>query len=269
MRIPLREGRNFTTADRAGAPLVAIVNEVVARKWFPKQSAVGHVIKFGGPYMPGDTFEIVGVVGNVNQEGMGTEPYPEIYRPFSQDPSAAMVAMIRTDGDPSSIAPAVRRLVASLDRNLPILTLVPMETRMAATLERRRFATMLLAIFAGLALTLSAVGVYGLLSYWVTAREQEIAIRMALGARRSVILSWAGAAASKLLAAGVVLGVLAAWAASYVLDALVFGMSPRDTTTLIAAALVVTAIGALSAALPLARATAVNAADQLAHRPSL
>jgi putative ABC transport system permease protein len=269
MRIPLREGRTFNSADRASAPLVAIVNETVARQWFPRQSAVGHVIKFGGPYMPGATFEIVGVVGNVNQEGMGTVPYPEIYRPFSQDPRAAMVAMIRTTGDPSSIAPAVRRVVGSLDRNLPILSLVPMETRMAATLERRRFATMLLAIFAGLALTLSAVGVYGLLSYWVTAREQEIAIRLALGARRSAILSWAGAAASKLLAAGIVLGVLAAWAASYMLTALVFGISPRDTTTLLAAALAVTAIGALSAALPLARATAVNAADKLAHRPSL
>src|ERR1700691_1871925 len=108
--------------------------------------------------------------------------------------------------------------------------------------SRPRCGTMLLAIFAGLALTLSAVGVYGLLSYWVTARQQEIAIRMALGARRSMIFSWAGAAASKLLAAGIVLGVLAAWAASYVLEALVFGISPRDTTTLIAAALVVTAI---------------------------
>jgi putative ABC transport system permease protein len=269
MRIPLREGRTFTSADRAGAPLVAVVNEVIARQWFPKQSAVGNVIKFGGPYMPGDTFEIVGVVGNVNQEGMGTTPYPEIYRPFAQDPRAAMVAMIRTAAEPSSLAPAVRRLLASLDRNLPILSLAPMETRMAATLERRRFATMLLAIFAGLALTLSAVGVYGLLSYWVTARQQEIAIRMALGARRSMIFSWAGAAASKLLAAGIVLGVLAAWAASYVLEALVFGISPRDTTTLIAAALVVTAIAALSAALPLARATEVNAADKLAQRPSL
>jgi putative ABC transport system permease protein len=269
MRIPLREGRTFSSADRSGAPSVAIVNEVVARQWFPRQSAVGHVIKYGGPYMPGPTYEIVGVVGNVNQEGMGTAPYPEIYRPFAQDSRAAMVAMVRTAGDPSSLAPAVRRMVGSLDRNLPILSLVPMETRMAATLERRRFATMLLAIFAGLALTLSAVGVYGLLSYWVIAREQEIGIRMALGARRSLILSWAGAAALKLLAAGIVLGILAAWATSHVLDSLVFGISPRDTTMLIAAALVVTAIGALSAALPLTRATQVNAADKLVHRPSL
>ena len=263
MRIPLREGRTFTSADRAGAPLVVVLNETIARQWFSKQSAVGHVIKYGGPYMPGPTFEIVGVVGDVKQEGMGTVPYPEIYRPFAQDPQQAMVAMIRTAGDPNSLGPAVRRLVASLDRNLPIQRLVPEESRMASTLDRRRFATLLLAIFAGLALTLSAVGVYGLLSYWVTAREAEIAIRLALGAGRSGILTWAGAAASKLIAAGVVLGIGAAWAASNLLDSLVFGVSPRDITMLSAAALVVIAIATLGAALPLARATRVDAARKL------
>ena len=263
MKIPLREGRTFTSADRTGAPLVAVVNETIARQWFPKESAVGHVIKYGGPYMPGPTFEIVGVVGDVKQEGMGTVPYPEIYRPFAQDPQQAMTAMIRSVGDPNSLAPAVRRLAASLDHNLPIQRLVPEESRMASTLDRRRFATLLLAIFAGLALTLSAVGVYGLLNYWVTAREEEIAIRLALGAGRSGILTWAGTAASKLIAAGVVLGVGAAWAASNLLDSLVFGISPRDVTMLSAAVLVVIAIATLGAALPLARATRVDAVRKL------
>jgi putative ABC transport system permease protein len=263
MRIPLREGRTFTSADRAGAPLVAVVNETVARQWFPKQSAVGHVIKYGGPYMPGATFEIVGVVGDVEQEGMGTTPYPEIYRPFAQDPRQAMVAMIRTAGDPNSLAPAVRRQVTSLDRNLAIQRLVSEEGRMAATLDRRSFATLLLAIFAGLALTLSAVGVYGLLNYWVTAREEEIAIRMALGAHRSTILAWSGLTASKLIAAGTILGILAAWAASYGLESLVFDVSPRDLTMLGGSALLVIAIAALGAALPLVRATRVDAARKL------
>ena len=263
MQIPLREGRTFTSADRAGAPLVAVVNEVVARQWFPKESAVGHILKFGGPYLAGPTFEIVGVVGNVSQDGLATEPVAEIYQPFAQRPSEAMVAMIRTAGDPNSLAPAVRRVVASLDRDLPVQRLEPMETRLAATLDRRRFATLLLASFAGLALTLSAVGVYGLLNYWVTAREEEIAIRLALGATRSRILAWTGMAASKLIAAGVVVGVFAAWAVSHWLDSLVFGISPRDTTMLIAAVLTVSAVGLLAAALPLARATRVDAAHKL------
>jgi putative ABC transport system permease protein len=260
MGIPVRAGRTFTAADRLG---VVIVNEVLARQWFPKESAVGHQIKYGGPYMPGPTFEIVGVVGDVLQEGLGGVPYPEIYQPFAQDPRQAMTAMIRSVGDPTALAPAVRRLVASLDHNLPIRGLVPEESRMASTLDRRRFGTLLLAIFAGLALTLSAVGVYGLLNYWVTAREEEIAIRLALGSGRSGILTWAGAAASKLIAAGVVLGVGAAWAASNLLDSLAFGVSPRDVTMLSAAALVVIAIATLGAALPLARAMRVDAARKL------
>ena len=260
MGIPVREGRTFTAADRVG---VAIVNEVLARQWFPKESAVGHQIKYGGPYMPGPTFEIVGVVGSVSQEGLGRVPYPEIYRPFAQDPRPAMVAMIRTTGDPSALISAVRHVVASLDRNLPIQSLGTQETKIAGTLNSRRFATLLLVIFAGLALTLSAVGVYGLLNYWVTAKEEEIAIRLALGAGRSGILTWAGAAASKLIAAGLVLGVGAAWAASNLLDSLVFGISPRDISMLSAAALVVIAIATLGAALPLARATRVDAVRKL------
>jgi putative ABC transport system permease protein len=263
MGIPLREGRTFTIADRAGAPPVAVVNEVLARQWFPKESAVGHQIKFGGPYMPGPTFEIVGVVGNVSQEGLGALPMPEVYRPFAQHPSEAMVAMIRTVGDPSTLASAARHVVAALDRNLPIQTIGPQEAKIAGTLNRRRFATLLLGIFAGLALALSAVGVYGLLNYWVTAREEEIAIRMALGAHRSTILAWAGRAASRLIAAGIGLGVLAAWTASHLLESLVFAVSPRDITMLSAAALVVITIATLGAALPLARATRVDAARKL------
>ncbi len=263
MGIPLREGREFSTNDREGAPLVAVVNETFARKWWPKASAVGHIIKVGGPYMDGPTYEIVGVVGNVSQEGLDAKPMPELYRPMAQDASEAMVVLIRTSGDPLSLAPAVRRAVASLDHNLPIQSLRRFENVVAATLNKRRFSTLLLAIFSGLALTLAAVGVYGLLNYWVTAREEEIAIRLALGARRSTILYWAGLAASKLVASGIVLGVAAGWAASHWLDALVFGISPQDSLMMLTAALVVIAIATLAAAVPLGRATRVDAARKL------
>jgi len=263
MGIPLRQGRAFTESDREGTPLVAIVNETFARTWWPKESAVGHIIKYGGPYMPGQTYEIAGVVGDVSQEGLDAKPMPEVYRPFAQSPWSAMVVMIRTTGDPSLLSPGVRRAVASLDRNLPIQSLRPFEQTVAASLNQRRFGTLLLAIFAGLALVLSAVGVYGLLNYWVTAREQEIAIRLALGARRSTILGWAGFEASKLVVAGIVLGMLAGWAASHWLDTLVFGISPRDLKMMITAALVVITIAALAAAMPLFRATKVDAATKL------
>jgi len=263
MGIALTEGRGFGTSDRAGSPAVAIVNEVVARRWFPKASAVGHLIKLGGPYMPGPTIEIVGVTANVRQEGFGTESGPEIYQPFAQHPQRGMAVMIRTAGDPNALISAVRRLVVSLDHNLPIQRVASMEDRLAATLERRKFTTLLLAIFAGLALSLSAVGVYGLLSYWVMAREEEIAIRQALGASRARILAWAAASAARLVAGGIVLGLLAAWPASSWLKSLVFGISPHDTAMMIAAASVVIGIAALSAAIPLARAIRVDAARKL------
>jgi len=261
--IPLREGRVFNAGDRKGAPLVAVVNEALARKWFPKEPAVGHIIKNGGPYMPGPTYEIVGVVGNVTQEGLDTQPKPEIFRPFAQNPSEAMVVMIRTSGEPKLLASGVRHVVASLDANLPIQSLRSFENAVGATLDRRRFSTLLLSIFAGLALILSAVGVYGLLNYWVTAREEEIAIRMALGARRSTILSWAGMQASKLIVIGIALGVVAGFSASHWLKSVVFGISALDPLIMFAASLVVISIAAITAAIPLSRATRVDAARKL------
>jgi putative ABC transport system permease protein len=263
MGIPVKEGRVFTAADRQGAPPVAVVNEVIARRWFPKESAVGHTIKVGGPYAEGNVLEIVGVVGNVSQDGLDGTPMAEIYQPFAQRPSEGMVVMIRAAGDPNALAPAVRRIVSSMDHNLPIQSLRSFEKRVAATLDRRRFTTLLLTIFAGLALILSAVGVYGLLNYWVTAREEEIAIRQALGASRATILRWAGFQASQLILAGIVLGVLAGWSASHWLDSLVFGISARDATMMSAATLVVIAIAALASAWPLFRATRVDAASKL------
>jgi predicted permease len=263
MGITLREGRGFTAGDRKGAPLVAVVNEALARRWWPKQPAVGHSIKLGGPYMPGPIYEIVGVVGNVAQEGLDMEPMAEIYRPFAQDPSEKMAVMIRTSGDPKLLISAVRHVVASLDGNLPVQRLRSFENVIGATLDRRRFSTLLLSIFAGLALILSAVGVYGLLNYWVTAREEEIAIRMALGARRSAIFYWAGMQATKLIVLGIALGVVAGFSASHWLKSVVFGISALDPLMMFAASLVVISIAAITAAIPLSRATRVDAASKL------
>lgn len=263
MGIPVREGRGFNAGDRKGAPLVAVVNEALARRWWPKEAAIGHGIKVGGPYMPGATYEIVGVVGNVTQESLDAQPKPEIFRSFAQNVSEAMAVMIRTSGDPKLLVSGVRRVVASLDGNLPIQSLRSFENVVGATLDRRRFSTLLLGIFAGLALLLSAVGVYGLLNYWVTAREEEIAIRMALGARRSAILSWAGMQASKLILLGIALGVVAGFIAAHWLKSVVFGISALDPLMMFAASLVVISIAAITAAIPLSRATRVDAARKL------
>ena len=264
MRIPLREGRAFNPSDRTGPP-VTIVNETLARKWWPNERAIGQRIKFGGPYREGQVFEIVGVAGNVSQMGLDAAPEPEMYLPFVQSPSPAMVLMVRTAADPAPLMPAVRRRVSGIDRNLPIQSLRPFTESLAAPLAKRRFSTLLLASFAALAMLLAAVGVYGLFSYWVRVREDEIAIRLALGAPRRAIFGWAGSRVLRLSLAGAGLGLLAAWPASRWLESEVFGVSPRDAANLIAAAVAVVAMAMVAAALPMWRAARVDAARHL-HR---
>jgi hypothetical protein len=261
----MREGRAFSQNDGDGAPPVAIVNEAFARKWWPRESAVGHRIKLGGPYIDGSVIEIVGVAGNVTQLGLDTQAGPEIFLPHAQDGSEAMVLMIRTAADPGRLAGAVRRRVFAIDRNLPIQSLQPFEKSLAATLQRRRFGTLLLTLFAALAMLLAAVGVCGLLSYWVSVREDEIAIRLILGAPRAVIARWVGGQALRLAGAGVVVGGIGCWFASQWMATLVFGVSARNPATMMAAGAAVVGIAFLAAAIPVWRATRIGAAERLHH----
>jgi len=263
MRIPLRQGRAFADTDTATAPPVAIVNEAFARKWWPRESALGHRIKMGGPYLEGGELEIVGVSGNIGQMGLDSTADPEIFLSRAQDGANAMFLMIRTAPDPGQLTAAVRRAVFGIDRNLPIRSLRPFEEALAASLARRRFGTLLLALFAALAMVLAAVGIFGLLNYWVSVRESEIALRMILGARIGTIVLWTGGQALKLAAAGVAIGIVAAWFASRWMSSLVFGVSPRSPSMLFAAAGSVIALALLAAAAPVYRATRIDTARKL------
>ena len=257
IRIPLRAGRSFNEADRDNGRAV-IVNEKLALHWWPEQPqlAVGHRIKFGGPYMPGRTCEIVGVVGDVSQSGLDVESFSEIY---VKGTSPGMVVMIRAHtSDPAALVPAARRALESLDRNVPVVSLLPFSSRMAGTLERRRFSTILLEIFAALAVALSSVGIYGILNYWMGMRQKEIAIRMALGAGRSHILRWTGMHIALMAALGISLGAVGCWGTSRLLRNMVFGISAKNPLMLVAAAGVVLAMVALAAGVPVWRATRVD-----------
>jgi ABC-type antimicrobial peptide transport system permease subunit len=170
-----------------------------------------------------------------------------------------MVVMIRTAGDAAALIPVIRRRVAAIDRNVPIQSLRPFEKWMEAPLERRRFSTLLLGVFAGLAMILAAVGIYGVLNYWVSVREKEIAIRLALGAVPAAILRWAGSHAMRLASVGVALGALGGWGVSRWLASLVFGVSAQNPGMLVVAAAAVISIAALAAAIPLWRATRTDA----------
>jgi len=248
-------GRSFADNDRAGGAPVAVVNEQLARNAFgDPRLALGKHLKVGGPYADGATLEIVGVVADTSQEGLDTENAPMFYYAFSQQPNSAMMVVARTAGDPSQLTNAARRSVAALDRNIPIQSLRTAEDWLGATLDRRRFSTLLLGLFGLLAIILASVGIYGVLNYWVSSRQKEIAIRLAVGAPRSAILRWAGLHATRLAAFGIILGAIGAWSVSRWLKSLVFGVSADSPLMLILAGAVVIAIAALAATLPVWRA---------------
>jgi len=257
-------GRGFAESDRKGAPLVAIVNEELARRWWlAPQMAIGHHLKLGGPYQEGETVEIVGVVSNLSQAGLDQPAAPEVFFPFAQRAQSGMVVMVRTAGNASAFVPALRRHVSSLDPNIAIQSLRVFEERLGASLARRRFSTMLFGAFAALGIVLAAVGIYGVLNAWVSARQKEIAIRLAVGARGARILGWAGFHALRLALAGMALGATCAWAASRWLNSLVFGVSARDPAIFAAACGGILLLASAAAAGPLWKAMRVDAVRNL------
>jgi len=263
-RMRLLAGRNFNELDRANGSRVTMINERLARQeWSDPQLALGQHLKVGGPYMEGPTLEIIGVVANISQEGLDAERSPTFYYAFSQKPSSAMVVTLRTNGDPAQSMDAARRQVSALDRNVPIQSLRTAEDWLGATLQRRRFATLLLGLFGGLAMLLAAVGIYGVLNYWVSARQREIAIRLAIGAQRSSILRLAGLHATRLAVIGIVFGAIGAWGAARWLESLVFGVTARNPMMMLLAGATVIVIAALAASVPLWRATHTHAVRNL------
>jgi predicted permease len=263
MGIPMRQGREFSDTDRASGPKVAVINETLARMWWPHESAVGHQIKFGGPYQEGDLLEIIGVAGDVRQFGLDIAPWEEIYLPSVQRADSGAAIMVRASGDPLKLMPAIRARVAALDRNLPLQRFGTMDAALGEGLSRRRFTTLLLALFAGLAMLLAAVGIYGLLNYWVTSREPEIAVRLALGASPARILRWTSFHALRLAIAGVAIGAVGGWFAARLLSDLAFGIPARNPATMAVAAASVLAIAFVAAAVPSWRAARVDAAHRL------
>ena len=261
--VPMVEGREFEARDAASDAV--IVNRAIARRWWPHSSAVGHQIKLGGPYMQGPTFTIVGVAGDVKQFERDRDSWPELYRPFSNDGPTARTILVRAAGDPQALVPSIRERLRALNPNLPLQKVATMEETLGAGLAQRRFSTVLLTIFAALAMLLAAVGIYGLLSYWVTVREAEIAIRLALGARPSGIVTWTGLHALRLTAIGVGFGLIGGCAAAAALEGMVFGIPPRSPWMMLAAVAAVAVLALAATAIPAWRAGRVDAAGRLHH----
>ena len=264
MEIPIIAGRDFNEQDRAGGVEVTVISETMARAWWKDpHSAVGQHIKMGGPYMKGPVLEIVGVVGNVAQFGLDSTGAPTFYFPAPQHTDNSMVVMIRTAGDPAVVAGGVRRVLAATDSEVPIQSLKIMNEWLGGSLTQRRFITLLLTLFAAIAVILAAIGCYGVLNAWVTSRRQEIAIRIAMGASAMAVLRRMGRQAAVLGAIGLVAGLAASWGASRWVESMVFDVSTHDVTVLICAAVGALFIVVVAAAVPLWRATQVDPIETL------
>jgi putative ABC transport system permease protein len=259
MGIPLKQGRLFTGQDSAGAPRVALIDETLARAFFPKGDAVGQfLIDSRVSQKPGDASRIIGIVGAVKDRDLMRGPRPTIYHPALQAPSGFMNLVVRTVGDPLVLAPVIRQSVRELDRNIPLYKVATMEQNLAGSLMRRRFAMLLLALLAGFALGLAAVGVYGVIGYAVNQRVPEIGIRMALGAEagsvRRLIL-WQGIRPAL---AGLAAGLLVSLGAMRALSSLLYGVGASDPPTFVAVSVVLLAVSALAASIPARRAARLD-----------
>jgi putative ABC transport system permease protein len=255
MAIPLLRGRGFTDADRDGAPHVALVNQAMARRFWPRQDPVGKRFR---PVWWNEWVTVVGVVGNVKDQGLASEEQLEVYRPFAQGPVSDMNLVIRTRSAPDALAGSLRKAVWSVDPNVPVSDVRTMEQVVLTSLSRPQFTMVLLSVFAALALGLGAVGIYGVIAYAVSQRTQEIGIRIALGATPGLVLGLELRRGVVLAAAGVVIGLFAGIMTTRLLGSLLFNVSPIDPLILSAVALAVLGVALLASYLPARRATRVN-----------
>ena len=259
MSIPLLRGRQLSEQDTETTPNVVIVSETMARRYWPGEDAIGKRIAAGRVRSPEDWIQVIGVVKDVRQFDLTAEPKPQMYLTYRQagffDPRDLVV---KTDVDPGSLATTVRKAVWEIDKDQPVSNIQTMEEILADSIARQRFSMLLLAIFAGVALVLAGVGIYGVMSYSVAQRTHEIGIRMALGAQTSAVLKLAVGYGMKLVIAGVVIGLIAAFALTRVMSTLLFGVTATDPATFTLISLLLIAVAALASYIPARRATRVN-----------
>ena len=261
--IPLLYGRDFGPSDTASSPQALIVNRALVRKYFGGRNPVGVRLSDFGP--PGNTPEIVGVVDDARYRTLRDEAQPMIYVALAQAFMPRMSLVVRTDVPPDGVEGAVRAAVASLDAELPLFAVQTMRERMRASLEVERLLAWLLAAFAGLAVFLATAGLYGVMSYVTTLRTKEFGIRLALGATSSQVYGLVLRQSLMLVAAGLVLGLVMAGAASRLLTSLLFDVSPTDVMTYASVAALLSVVGVAAAMWPARRAARISAATALRY----
>jgi putative ABC transport system permease protein len=261
MRIPLKRGRLLTEADRAGAPRVIVVGETTAAQVWPGQEAIGKRVRMPG--VKGEWYTVVGIVGDVRHYELAAPPTMQMYVGQPHVTDSFVTLTVRTAGDPLSIASAARAIVIREAPGVAPAAPATLEQLVSKSVEQRRFAMLVLAVFAAIALTLAAIGLYGTIAYMVARRGREFGVRMALGARRSDIARLVLSEGMQLVVAGLVVGGAGAVLAGRLMDSLLYGVEPSDPVTL-AAILVVVAVASIAAQIvPLLRATSTDPATAL------
>jgi len=261
MGIPVRQGRVFDERDQLNSAPVVIVNDRFAQKFFPGENVIGKMIQpgFSADDKEERVREIVGVVGNVKHLSLRNEDSPEMYLPRTQIPIHIMSIVIRTSvSNPNAITNSLRKELAALDSTIPLTSVRVFEEYISRSLARPRFNTLLLSIFAGTALVLTAIGIYGVLAYSVAQRTSEIGIRIALGAGKSSIFRLIVGQAMTLVGISLALGLAGAFAATRLLNSLLFGVGASDPGTFAGIVILVSVVAFIAAWLPARRATRVD-----------
>jgi predicted permease len=262
MGIPVLLGREFDSSDRENSLAVAVVNQALAREFFPNESPIGHRIRLGNPEDGKPWLTIVGVVGNVKSttvfKEMGYVEDPTVYRPLVQDPVSRVSVFVRTAAQPPALAPALRREITNLDPLLPSPDVQTMEQWLAQFRSQPRLRATLFSIFAGLALLLAVVGIYGVVSQSVAQRTHEIGLRMALGARQTDVLRLVVSRGLTHALAGAAIGAIAALASGRFLSSLLYGVSPGDPATFAAVSAILTTVALIACYIPARRASKVD-----------
>jgi putative ABC transport system permease protein len=256
MKIPLKAGRVFTDQDTLDSVKVAVINEKIAQRLWPGENPIGkrfHVWrdeKFSR--------EIIGVVGNTKQS-LDEESENETYIPYAQSPTwSSLTVVVRTAGEPAAFAGAVREAIRSVDKTLPTYNLKTMDDVFAASAAPRRLPALLLSAFAGVAMLLAMLGIYGVTSYYVTQRTREIGVRMALGAQMTQILRLVLKQGLVLVVLGIVIGIVGSWFATRLLRSLLYEVSVTDSVTFIGVAVLLIIVALLACYIPARRATKVD-----------
>src|SRR6202045_2628339 len=266
IKTPLLRGRFFSESDNTDAPGVVIINDALAKKYWPNEDALGKRITFSDPRKPDPKWlTIVGIVRSIRHRGLDIDPQPEYYLPFAQDPEPTMVLTVRSSQDPRSLPSAIRREIQSIDPDQPMANVRTLEAVTADSVAPRRMSMVLLGAFAGIALLLAGVGIYGVISYLVVQRTHEIGVRMALGAQRRDVLRLVIGHAGKLIGIGTVIGLILTLLSTRTLSALLYSVGAFDAMTFVFVTVTLAAVALLASYIPALRATRADPMIALSH----